>query len=339
MCQKHVVITLTPRPRRISSHLVLHLLDSCSVWHPRSCFPELYDSAYKYFIRTINIVPVYDVSFGQVLVLDRQESYRAQISFGTSIIFTVHLRVSVPSWLVIQCFYWQQSSFKCKKPGKLFSLCSGDILLQLDCSPAHNHVAADFPSHAWMFDLPRRLCSAPRAPPSPWHHPACPPATCPQESWRWQTAWMAACLSARAHCRGKRGGWCRCTPVCFHAGALMPVAGVGSCVRGEVTRFPLSRGVCRGSYRLKQQFGWKPFTCLRTPVSTGALTPSPQISLALKLTAGSETMWENGEVTITFPARVFSDACRSKCCAFVAGMSATRGANRDDSCWQRCFKW
>lgn len=25
----------------------------------------------------------------------------------------------------------------------------------------------------------------------------------------------------------------------------MPVAGVGSCVRGEVTRFPLSRGVCR----------------------------------------------------------------------------------------------
>lgn len=56
---------------------------------------RLYDSLYKYFICTINIVPVYDVSFGQVLILDHQESYRAWIGFGSSIFFTVHLWVSV----------------------------------------------------------------------------------------------------------------------------------------------------------------------------------------------------------------------------------------------------
>lgn len=35
----------------------------------------------------------------------------------------------------------------------------------------------------------------------------------------------------------------------------MVVTGVGSCVRGEVTRSLLSRGVCRGSYQLKAQIG------------------------------------------------------------------------------------
>lgn len=95
MWQKHVVITLTPYYRGFNQ--MLHLLDSCSVWRPCSCFPELYDSAYKHFICSINIVPVYDARFGQVLVLDRQESYRAQISFGTSVSFTVRLRVSVTS--------------------------------------------------------------------------------------------------------------------------------------------------------------------------------------------------------------------------------------------------
>lgn len=43
--------------------------------------------------------------------------------------------------------------------------------------------------------------------------------------------------------------------VCLHGGALMAVTGVGSCVRAEVTRFLPSRGVCRGSYQLKQQIG------------------------------------------------------------------------------------
>lgn len=37
---------------------------------------RLYDSLYKYFICTINIALVYDVSFGQVLILDHQETYR-----------------------------------------------------------------------------------------------------------------------------------------------------------------------------------------------------------------------------------------------------------------------
>ena len=37
---------------------------------------RLYDSLYKYFICTINIAPVYDVSFGQVLILDHEESCR-----------------------------------------------------------------------------------------------------------------------------------------------------------------------------------------------------------------------------------------------------------------------
>lgn len=114
MGPKHVATTLTSYHRRIKSHLVLHLLDSCSVWHPCSCFPELYDSVYKYFICTINIVPVYDVSFGQVLILDHQESYTAWISFGTSIFFTVHLGVSVTSRLYKDgdtiCFYWQRRS-------------------------------------------------------------------------------------------------------------------------------------------------------------------------------------------------------------------------------------
>lgn len=114
MGPKHVAATLTSYHRRIKSHLVLHLLDPRSVRRPCSCFPELYDSVYKYFICTINIVPLYDVSFGQVLILDHQESYTAWISFGTSIFFTVHLGVSVTSRLYKDgdtiCFYWQRRS-------------------------------------------------------------------------------------------------------------------------------------------------------------------------------------------------------------------------------------
>lgn len=55
----------------------------------------------------------------------------------------------------------------------------------------------------------------------------------------------------------------------------MSVTGVGSCVRGEVTRLFLSKGVCRGLYQLQQLIGRKPFSSLRTPVSTVVLTPSP----------------------------------------------------------------
>lgn len=94
---------------------------------------------YKYFICTINIVPVYDVSFGRVLVLDRQVSYRAQISFGTSIFFTVHLRVSVTSRLYSAAdtmFLLAAEIFlSLKSEAKLFSWCSEKSFLLLAASP------------------------------------------------------------------------------------------------------------------------------------------------------------------------------------------------------------
>lgn len=55
---------------------------------------RLYESLYKYFICTINIALVYDVSFGQVLILDHQErATETELSFGSSIFFTFHFSV------------------------------------------------------------------------------------------------------------------------------------------------------------------------------------------------------------------------------------------------------
>lgn len=78
----------------------------------------------------------------------------------------------------------------------------------------------------------------------------------------------------------------------------MSVTGVGSCVRGEVTRLFLSKGVCRGLYQLQQLIGRKPFLLCAHLCQQSCSHPAPWISLALMLTAGSKTMWENGEVTI-----------------------------------------
>lgn len=125
MWQKHVVITLIPYHRRIKSHLVLHLLDSCSIWHPRSCFPELYDSVYKYFICTINIVPVYDVSFGQVLILDRQESTEPELvlahpSFSPfTLEYLLHLGCSGP--VIQSVFIGSKDLLSIKRRERFFS--------------------------------------------------------------------------------------------------------------------------------------------------------------------------------------------------------------------------
>lgn len=176
--------------------------------------------------------------------------------------------------------------------------------------------------------------------PSLWHHPPCLPATSQQESWRWQTAWMGTCTV-------EMKAW-RMVPlhstgldehVCMFA--WRSVNGCDRCgllCQGWGYTFPpqqrcLQRFVSTQTTDRVKTFYFSAHTCVNRRAHT-----QPPRSLAFMLTAGSETIWENGEVTIIFE-RVFSDAYRSKCCAFVAGMSATRGANRDDSCWQKCFKW
>lgn len=84
----------------------------------------------------------------------------------------------------------------------------------------------------------------------------------------------------------------------------MSVTGVGSCVRGEVTRFLLSKGVCRGLYQLKQLIGRKPFTSLHTPVSTGVLTPSP-----LDIISFYANSRQQDNVGKTGRSRLFPSAC------------------------------
>lgn len=68
----------------------------------------------------------------------------------------------------------------------------------------------------------------------------------------------------------------------------MSVTGVGSCVRGEVTRLFLRKGVCRGLYQLQQLIGRNPPSSLRACVNSRAHTQPPLMSLAFMLTAGEQ---------------------------------------------------